>query len=71
MGYPCESGLGERYIQEDEDDGEEERGPVSGFAGTPMITDFREFCRSELKADGRCNTASSCDEVLQRQSNGK
>jgi hypothetical protein len=49
MGYLFASGLGERYVWEDEDDGEEERGPVSGFAGTPMIADLRDFCRPEFR----------------------
>ena len=50
MGYLFASGLGERYVREDEDDEEEERGPVSWFAGTPTLADLRDFCRPELKA---------------------
>ena len=50
MGYLFASGLGERYLREYDEDGEEERGPVSGFAGTPTLADHRDFCRPELKA---------------------
>lgn len=50
MSYLFASGPGERYLREDDEDEEEERGPVSGFAGTPTLADHRDFCRPELKA---------------------
>jgi hypothetical protein len=63
MGYLFVSGLGERYVREDEDDEEEERGPVSGFAGTPTLADLRDFCRPELKAIQKAGKALDCADL--------
>jgi hypothetical protein len=63
MGYLFAIGLAERYVREDEDEEEEERGPVSGFAGTPTLADLRDFCRPELKAIQKAGKAIDCADL--------